>query len=231
MTDCKQIKITRRKNARNVTVRRCPDATYKATIPYRMTPAEAEAIIFNLIKRIEKERPCEWQQKYFEDQIISVDRLNIRIIRQNVKPDKVIGISGRQFFTIGVGANLMWGQRETDLAINRLLLAYGRSKAREILLAEAARTALAIGVGPTYWTISHGHRTLGSCHADGHISLSHILVYLEPELRQYIFYHELAHLSEMNHSKRFHEICDSYCNGQEKTLSTRLRNYAWPILR
>lgn len=84
---------------------------------------------------------------------------------------------------------------------------------------------------PTGWIISSGFRTLGSCSSSGLISLSHILVFLPEELRDYIILHELAHLSEMNHSARFHALLDSYLDGRESQLRSRLRSFPWPILR
>lgn len=58
-----------------------------------------------------------------------------------------------------------------------------------------------------------------------------MLVFLPQELRDYIICHELAHLSEMNHSPRFHALLDSYLDGREAMLAARLRAYSWPVLR
>ena len=41
------------------------------------------------------------------------------------------------------------------------------------------------------------------CTEDGAIRLSWRLVHLEPELADYVVAHEVAHLVEMNHSRRF----------------------------
>ena len=50
----------------------------------------------------------------------------------------------------------------------------------------------------------------GSCSARRGISLNWRLVLLSPALQDYIILHELAHLSEMNHSKRFWTLLDHY---------------------
>ena len=50
----------------------------------------------------------------------------------------------------------------------------------------------------------------GSCSARRGISLNWRLLLLSPALQDYIILHELAHLSEMNHSKRFWTLLDHY---------------------
>lgn len=50
----------------------------------------------------------------------------------------------------------------------------------------------------------------GSCSSKRNISLNWRLVLIEPELQDYIILHELAHLTEMNHSKRFWDLLDRY---------------------
>lgn len=37
----------------------------------------------------------------------------------------------------------------------------------------------------------------------GNLNFSYKLIYLEPELQDYIIVHELCHLEELNHSVRF----------------------------
>jgi len=50
----------------------------------------------------------------------------------------------------------------------------------------------------------------GSCSNKRCISLNWRLILIEPELQDYVILHELAHLTEMNHSKQFWKLLDSY---------------------
>ena len=50
----------------------------------------------------------------------------------------------------------------------------------------------------------------GSCSARRCISLNWRLLLLNPALQDYVILHELAHLSEMNHSERFRTLLDYY---------------------
>lgn len=50
----------------------------------------------------------------------------------------------------------------------------------------------------------------GSCSARRALSLNWRLVLLPPTLQDYVILHELAHLTEMNHGKRFWALLDQY---------------------
>ncbi|MGN1245783.1 MAG: M48 family metallopeptidase, partial [Muribaculaceae bacterium] len=74
--------------------------------------------------------------------------------------------------------------------------------------------------------IGRGLKKLGHCTRDRVISLSGNLLYYPEELVRYVICHELAHLSEMNHSAAFHSECNRLCGGREAELEQKLRNFA-----
>lgn len=143
--------------------------------------------------------------------------------------DRRIPASG--IITIAVDGSLNLSDTHTALAITRIMLRVARSAVKRHLIPEAALIAEGFGCTPREWRVGRGLRTLGTCSADRRITLSAAVMFLPPELRHYIICHELTHLTYMDHSERFHRLCDAYCGGREKELRRRLREFKWPIIR
>ena len=59
-------------------------------------------------------------------------------------------------------------------------------------------------------TITSAKTRFGSCSSKGNISYSYKLMLYPEAAREYVVVHELAHLVEMNHSKRFYAIVEKY---------------------
>ena len=135
-------------------------------------------------------------------------------------------------FELAIHPSLDISSRQTILSIARVLKKWGEYIVAAHVIGEAEAIAAGIGVGPDRWSVGHGRRTFGTCRRRGRqteISLSYTMAFLPTELRRYVICHELAHLTEMNHSPRFHAICDAYCGGREALLSRRLRATPLPF--
>jgi len=63
----------------------------------------------------------------------------------------------------------------------------------------------------------------GSCSAKKNINLNRALLFLRPELVEYLMIHELCHTVEMNHSKKFWELVGRHCQDY-RVLDKELRN-------
>lgn len=136
-------------------------------------------------------------------------------------------------FEICVSPALDIASRPGILAIANGLKQIGTLIVRRHILDEARKIAIETGAGmPDSWTVGHGRSTFGTCRRRGtatEISLSYTMAFLPSDLRRYIVCHELAHLREMNHSPRFHALCNAYCSGLEAELSRRLRHHPLPL--
>lgn len=94
---------------------------------------------------------------------------------------------------------------------------------REKILTEFYRSELKIAIPPVLrkWTKIVGKtpkdvsvrkmRNWGNCKQDGRITLNLNLAKKDPECLEYVMIHELCHLIEFNHSKKFKELMDKYC--------------------
>ena len=173
----------------------------------------------------------EWTPRFLPGTKIACGNSIITISVSSTAPDRLTALRSTEGWIVAIGSNLRPGEKATDLAVNRLLIRISRAEAPRFLLPIAERTAARIRRNPTRWQIAHGHKTLGSCFSDGRISLSEILIFLPVRLIDYVICHELAHLTEMNHSRKFHDLCNRYCNGIEKQLERELKAFSWPIIR
>ncbi|MDD6890249.1 MAG: M48 family metallopeptidase [Bacteroidales bacterium] len=187
-----------------------------------------DAIAPNLLAR----RQLRKEVRFHEMQVIEMSGLKVTIILQNDKPDLVLA---KQYapskIYIGVGRNRDIDDPGTIRSISKGLRTIAQRNAANYLLPRARQLAEIHGCHPTGWKISYGARILGKCDVNGVINISYMTMFLPDELRDYIICHELAHLTEFNHSPRFHQLCDQYVGGREKQLIAQLKAFQWPLLR
>lgn len=208
-------------------------ARWKGGIIHATAPAgigfdELRSILASMAPRLAQAKP---EPMYRIGQRLEMPDFDVEIRQQTRKPDYVITSLRMPHAAIEVGASLDIEAPETVKLISQMLCRIASGIAPSLLLPRAQAVAASVGASPKEWSISRGHRTLGHCDARGHIALSYALAFYPLELRDYVVCHELAHLSELNHSPRFHQICDRYCQGRERQLQAALRAYKIPIIR
>jgi predicted metal-dependent hydrolase len=93
------------------------------------------------------------------------------------------------------------------------LEAHFARRARIELPARTWELAAVTGVEVKHVTVRNQRSRWGSCSANGTISLNWRLVQTPEFVRDYIIYHELMHLREMNHSARFWARVEEVCPG------------------
>ncbi|MGL4231025.1 MAG: M48 family metallopeptidase [Casimicrobium sp.] len=97
--------------------------------------------------------------------------------------------------------------------------------AKEELPVIAREMADAAGLPLKKVALSSARTLWGSCTIDGNVRLNYRLVQLPPALMRHIVAHELAHLVEFNHSKRFWAIVESL-DPHMKKHRRAVKNYA-----
>lgn len=88
-------------------------------------------------------------------------------------------------------------------AVRGALLPWMRGQAFALLAPRVAQFAARLGMPSPALAVSNARTQWGVCTAGGRIRLAWRLVHLAPELADYVVAHEVAHLRELNHSKRF----------------------------
>jgi predicted metal-dependent hydrolase len=87
--------------------------------------------------------------------------------------------------------------------IARMVTAWLREQAMSCFGARVAHYAPHLSVVPGDLRLSNARTRWGSCHPSGRILLNWRLIQMPLRLVDYVVVHELAHLREMNHSRRF----------------------------
>ena len=107
----------------------------------------------------------------------------------------------RLVVTIGSGSN----------RLNLVLEQWYRKQAAKLIKERADKLSARLGL--TYNRISiRGQKTRwGSCSHKGNLSFNWKLIMAPEPVIDYVVIHEIAHLKEMNHTKRFWELVAEYC--------------------
>lgn len=138
----------------------------------------------------------------------------------------------RANYTICISDSIVLeGVEKADIQdfIGRNIIVAARHATTTYILPRAKELAEKVGCRPRRWVVREGRSRHGSCSSRGVITLSPRLIFLPDELCDFVIYHELAHLTEMNHSAAFHALCNNYCGGREAELNACLKAFRFPI--
>lgn len=222
-----RVKVNIRHNSHRVSAR-WKNGLVSLNVPSGIGLPDLHRILNDLTPRLLATRP----DVYFHDgQHMHFPLVDFMIRSQRLAPSKILGTAAVPVSAVEVGTEFDFNSPDTSAAVSHMLCQVARKIAPQVLIPHAKALAAKVRRSPVAWTISSGHRILGQCSARGIISLSYILMFLPQHLCDYVIYHELAHLTEMNHSERFHALLNKYLDGKEATLVAELHRYTWPVLR
>lgn len=220
------VRITVRRNSRSITMRWNKNHL-QVNVLTSATDKDILKALDHFKSRLISRKP---ELRYYEEQTLQFYSLSIAIGRQHIYPDRIIAQYRNNQATVMLGDSWDFDSDKATEAISNFICKIARRAAHIDLIPRGRELADQFNLRPTDWEIGTGHRKLGHCTATKVISLSYVVLFLPPHLRDYIICHELAHLTEMNHSKKFHVLCNEYCKGREKELIAELRRFNWPVL-
>ena len=202
-----EIVFERSHRARNyrLTLRR--DGTAVATIPARGSEREALRFVEQHRDWLERARHRQRQRPRAAD----VWTIGTHVLwRGELTEVRVAAIGDRP--QVCLAADVFRVARlEGD--IRPTLEAHFARRAKVELPARTWELSAVTGVEVKQVTVRNQRSRWGSCSANGTISLNWRLVQTPEFVRDYIIYHELMHLREMNHSDRFWARVQEVCPG------------------
>lgn len=83
-------------------------------------------------------------------------------------------------------------------------------RAKESLVPQLMQASEACGLSYSKVTIRGQRTRWGSCSSTGSINLNYQLLFVSPEMMNYVFVHELCHTAYLNHSASFYKLLESY---------------------
>lgn len=192
------------------------DGTAVATIPIRGNEGEARRFV---------EQHQEWLERARERQRrrprgAEVWAIGTRVLWRgelteirsaNVAPDALLG-GAPEKPQVCLAADVFRVAR-LDGDLRPTLESHFARRAKVELPARAWELSALTGVEVKQVVVRNQRSRWGSCSANGTISLNWRLVQTPEFVRDYIIYHELMHLREMNHSARFWARVEEVCPG------------------
>lgn len=198
-----RIEFVRMRRARRYILRVRPDGTIRVTVPRGGSRREAAAFVAEHQKWIERERrrigaehaPVEWHH-------------GSRIL---LRGDSVF----IHVTSSGSGGEVRYGAQRLSLrhaeSLRAAIEADLRQLARAELIPRLQELAAGHGLKVRDVTIRNQRSRWGSCARNGNIALNFRLVQMPPEIRDYVLIHELMHLRQQNHSRRFWRLVEAAC--------------------
>jgi len=95
--------------------------------------------------------------------------------------------------------------------LNLLLGQWYRMQAAQLIEEKVNRMSALMGLKYGRLSIRNQKTRWGSCSQKGNLNFNWKLIMVPEPIIDYVIIHELAHLKEMNHTKRFWQLVEQYC--------------------
>jgi predicted metal-dependent hydrolase len=100
-----------------------------------------------------------------------------------------------------------------EQAVAQSVTAWLREQALALVAPRVAHHVRTLGAHTPSVRLTNARSEWGSCNAKGEIRLNWRLVQLPPSLAEYVVAHEVAHIVELNHSRRFWDVVEALLPG------------------
>lgn len=200
------IQFVRVRSARRYILRVRPDGSLRVTLPRWGSKSEARrfveterAWIARQHKKLREHSPHEWR----DGSSILFHGVPVPVVVSEDYGALCVSYGDRRVRLPDDGAVDLRGAIEADL----------RAAATEYLVPRLAELAGRHELSYERVVVRNQRSRWGSCSRKGTISLNFRLVQLPPDVCDYILIHELMHLRQQNHSRRFWRLVEQACPG------------------
>ena len=196
--------FVRVRRARKYILRVRPDGSLRVTIPRGGSRRDAEAFLrrhqdwvaAERLRAAERHAPVEWRAG---DSILLHGELTT--IRVHERAHGQIVVVGDQ--RVRIAAGVVNVRPAVELALRRI--------ASRELVPRLQALASEHGLSVDRVTIRNQRSRWGSCSRRGVIALNFRLVQMPPAVCDYVLLHELMHLRQQNHSRRYWRLVEAVC--------------------
>jgi len=212
--------------ARSVSLRVLPETGLEVTVPKRFDHAQIPGIVRENREWIEKAQQEAREREAFESRQWPPAALELAAIDQSVEVEfRPLDNASDTWKAVLEGDRLIisspGGLCQPRSAVAKLVSTLLKRKARQFLQPMVALHAQEQGMRYRKLSI-RGQRTLwGSYSSSGTLSLNYKLLFLPPDLVDYVILHELAHTRHMDHSSDFWDLLEIMSPGA-KSLDSQL---------
>jgi predicted metal-dependent hydrolase len=129
---------------------------------------------------------------------------------------EVFEIKAASYPPVRAAENVIWAPGESEADRLEATLQWMKRRAKLVIREAVSRWSTAMGVSPKRVGVRDQVSRWGSCSHVGSLSFNWRLIMAPQEVLEYIVIHELAHIKELNHSRRFWMVVAAHCPEYKK---------------
>lgn len=199
------IKVKRLRSARNLRLRVLENGQIVVTAPLRLPDRYIEKFL---------EEHADWitdkQSAAVKKQVALTDERSVLFFRGTELPFRISISAKKPGVKVEGGQIVVTAPSEDHQIVRTILEKWYREEAEKRFKERVPLLADLVGRDVIRVTIRSQRTRWGSCSSHNTISLNWRLIMAPDIVSDYVIYHELAHLTHMNHSKRFWDLVEQY---------------------
>ncbi|HEY4365848.1 MAG TPA: SprT family zinc-dependent metalloprotease [Steroidobacteraceae bacterium] len=201
------VRVSRR--ARRLSVRVYPGGRVEVVVPPGASAVTVERFV-GMHRRWIDDRVADLSTSGGVAQSLCPQRIELAALGLSYPVDYRPGASEIRIVTTAEGRLVISGRVEDEQGVARALQRWLASVAQLELGRELLQMAQQCGLHFKRMQIRRQRTRWGSCSASGTISLNMCVLFQDAAVLRYLLVHELSHTQQMNHSRRFWSLVESF---------------------